>query len=64
MGRLQTEVTECDYRDPNRPLTEQFIGGINDDDMTDERLREIRTLEHIEEATGQCMLSGVHRMKA
>ena len=36
IGRLQTKVTECEYRDPNRLLPEQFICGLNDDDMTDE----------------------------
>ena len=41
---------------PNRLLTEQFIGGLNDNDMTDEIFREITTLENTEEATGEHVL--------
>ena len=46
MGRLQTKVAECEYREPERLLTELFIGGLNDNDMNDEILREATTLEN------------------
>ena len=38
IGRLQTKVPKCRYKDPDRLLTEQFIGGLNDDGMTDENI--------------------------
>ena len=54
MGRLQTKVAECEYREYDRLLTEKFIGGHNDEGMTDEMLREVATSEHI--------LTWVHRV--
>ena len=47
MGRLQTNVGECEYREPDKLLTELFIGGLNLNDMTDEKLRDITILENI-----------------
>ena len=37
-------------------LTEHFIGGFNHNTMTDDILREVTTLENIEEATGEHVL--------
>ena len=33
MGKLQTKVAECDNKEYNRELMEQFIHGLNDEDM-------------------------------
>ena len=33
MGRQQTKVAKCEYRKPERFLTEQFIGRLNHADM-------------------------------
>ena len=41
MGRLQTKVAVCKYRECDRILTEQFIGELNDKGMTDEILRDV-----------------------
>ena len=57
MGRLQTKVAKCKYREYERPLTGQCISGLNDEGMTDEMLRMVATLGHIEEATSKCILT-------
>ena len=57
MGRLQTKVANHEYRDADRLLIQQFIGGQNDDDMTDEIVVEGTTLENIKVATSECALS-------
>ena len=49
--------------DPDRLLREQFIGRLTEDGMTNEILREVTTLENIEEAVGEHMLGWVHRMQ-
>ena len=64
MDRLQTKVAECEYREPDRLLMEQFIDGPNDDDMTDDILREVTTLEDIYHATNKHALSLTHRVEA
>ena len=64
MGRLQTKVAKCQYRHPDRLLTEQFIGRQNDDGMADEILIQVTTLENIEEVTSECVLGWVHRTEA
>ena len=56
IGRLQTEVAECAYRDPDRLLIEQFIGRLNNDGMIDEILSEVTAPENIEEATSEHVL--------
>ena len=62
-GRLWTKVAECKYRGYDRLLTEQFIGGINNEGMTDEILREVATLEDVQKATSECILALVHRLE-
>ena len=64
MGKLQTKVAECKYRDPDRLLTEQFIGGLNNEDMTNEILRQVTALENTEEVTSECSLGCMHRLGA
>ena len=64
MGRLWTNVAKWEYRKPDRLLTEQFIGHLNADDMTDKTIREITTLENIEEATSEYVLCWMHRVEA
>ena len=56
MGRLQTKVAKCEYRECDRLLAWQIIGGLNDDNVTDDILREVTVLENTEEAISKCML--------
>ena len=55
---------ECEYRTYDRLLTEQFIGGLNDNGIIDEILREVTMLVDIEEAISACVLTLVHRLEA
>ena len=64
MGRLQTRVTQLEYREPDRLFTGQYLGGLKDDDITDKILRKVTILESIEEATSECLLSWVQRVEA
>ena len=63
MGRLQTKVAECEYREYDRLLIEQFIDRLNDEGMNNEILMEVTTLENIEEATSKYFLNWVHRVE-
>ena len=41
MGRLQIAVAECNYKEVDRQLKEQFIHRLNDRAMLDEVVREL-----------------------
>ena len=47
-----------------QPLTEQLIGALNDEDMINEILREVVTLEDIADATSEPVLIWVQRVEA
>ena len=57
MGRLQTKVAKCGYREYYRLLTKQCIGWVSDKGMTDEILREVATVEDIEETINDHILT-------
>ena len=56
MGRLWTEEVECEYKEYDRLLTEQFISGLNDKGMNVEILKESATLADIKDAMSECVL--------
>ena len=41
MGRLRTAVVKYNYKDIDRQLKEQFIHGLNDEEMLAEIIREL-----------------------
>ena len=41
MDRLRTAVVECKYKEVKRQIKEQFIHGLNDDEMLAEVIREL-----------------------
>ena len=43
MGRLCEAVVECNYREIDQQLKEEFIHGLNDKIMLDEVIRELTT---------------------
>ena len=57
MGRLQVAVAECNYRELDRQLKEQFIHGLNDKLMLDEIIRELTTKNNDEQVTSEGMLT-------
>ena len=40
MGRLRAEAMECNYKEVDRQLKEQFIHGLNDSEMLTEIIRQ------------------------
>ena len=63
MGMLQTKATECQYKEYDRLLTEQFINGLNVDGMVDRILSEVAIVKDIEDATSICVLAWAHRVE-
>ena len=61
---LQTKYLSVNTENLDSLLIEQFKGGLDDEDMTDEILREVTTIENIEETTGECVLSSVCKVEA
>ena len=53
MGRLWTKVKECEFKDYDRLLTEEFIGGIDNDGNKMEILREVAALEDYEDVMSE-----------
>ena len=45
MGRLKIAVVKCNYKEINRQLKEQFIHGLNDEEMLVEIIRELTKCE-------------------
>ena len=56
MGRLITEATECEYKDNDSRLKEQFINDINDEVMTAEIVNELSTIKYTSETTSGVLL--------
>ena len=49
MGRLHVAAPECNYRELDRQLKEEFIHGLNDRCMLDEIIRELTTKNNDEQ---------------
>ena len=64
MGRLHVVVAECNYRELDMQLKEQFIHGLNDRCMLDEIIRELTTENNDEQVTSKGMLIWVKRIEA
>ena len=56
MGRLCMAAAECNYRELDRQLKEQFIHGLNDKCMLDEIIRELTAKNNDEQVTSNDML--------
>ena len=56
MGRLHVAVAECNYRELDRQLKEQFIHGLNDKCMLDEIIRELTAKNSNEQVTSEGLL--------
>ena len=53
MGRLCVAVTECNYREIDQQLKEQFIQWLNDKVMLDEMIRELTAKSNDEQMTSE-----------
>ena len=64
MGRLHVVAAECNYRELDRQLKEQFIHGLNNRCMLDEMIRELTAKNNEEQVTSEGMLIWVKRIEA
>ena len=63
MGRLQMAVAECNYRELDRQLKEQFIHGLNDRVMLDEIIRELTTKNNDGQVPSEGVLTWAKRIE-
>ena len=56
MGRLRVVAVECNYKEIDHQLKEQFIHGLNDKTMLDDVIRELTTKNISELMTSEDML--------
>ena len=56
MGRLRISVTECNYKDIDRQLKEQFIHGLNNNCMMVKIGRELTKGENKDVTSNQVLL--------
>ena len=63
MGRLCVVAAECNYREIDRQLKEQFIHGLNDKCMLDEIIRELTSKNNDEQVTSEGMLIRAKRIE-
>ena len=57
-------MAECNYREVDRQLKEQFIHGLNDKSMLDEVITELTAKNNNEQTTSQDVLVWAKRIKA
>ena len=59
MGRLRLAAIECNYKEIDRQLKEQFIHGLNDTDMLAEIFRELTKIQEKTEITSEKYCAGL-----
>ena len=64
MGRLHVLAVECNYREVDRQLKEQFIHGLNDRCMLEEIIKELTAANEDEQITSEGMLPWAKRVEA
>ena len=57
MGRLHVAAVECNYREVDRQLKEQFIHGLNDKCMLEEIMKELTTAKDDDQITSEGLLA-------
>ena len=63
MGRLHMAVVECNYREVDQQLKEQFIHGLNDKVLLEEVIRKLTTRKNDEQTTSEGVLVWVKRVE-
>ena len=64
MGRLHVAAVECNYRELDRQLKEQFIHGLNDKCMLDKIIKELTATNSNDEIASEGMLAWAKRVEA
>ena len=63
-GEVEVAAAECNYREVDRQLKEQFIHGLNDKTMLDEVIRELTAKNNNEQTTSKDVLVWAKRIEA
>ena len=64
MGRLRLAAVECNYREIDTQLKEQFVHRLNDNDMLAEIIRELTKAKESADITSEQVLGWVKRVEA
>ena len=64
MGRLHVAAVECNYREIDRQLKEQFIHGLNDKCMLEEIIKELTITRDDDQITSKSVLAWAKRVNA
>ena len=64
MGRLCVAVAECNYKEIDQQLKEQFVHGLNDKTMLEEVIRELTARNNDEQTTSKGVLVWAKRIEA
>ena len=64
MGRLRIAAAECNYKEIDRQLKEQFIHGLNDKAMLDEVVRELMARNSSEQTSSEDVLLWARQIEA
>ena len=64
MGRLHVAAVECNYREIDRQLKEQFIHGVNDKCMLEEIIKELTITRDDDQITSKSVLAWAKRVNA
>ena len=64
MGRLRIAVAECNYKEIDRQLKEQFIHGLNDKAMLDEVVRELTAKNSSKQMNSEDVLLWARQIEA
>ena len=64
MGRLRLAVLECNHREVDRQLMEQFVHGLNDNYMLTEIIRELTKAKESGDITREQVLGWAKRVGA
>ena len=64
MGRLRIAAAECNYKEIDRQLKEQFIHGLNDKAMLDEVVRELMAKNSSKQMNSEDVLLWARQIEA
>ena len=64
MGRLRIAAAECNYKQIDRQLKEQFIHGLNNKAMLDEVVRELTAKNSSEQMNSEDVLLWARQIEA
>ena len=63
MGRLCIAAVECNYQEIDRQLKEQFIHGLNDEQMLEEIIKDLKANSNDDHITSGVVLSWAKRVE-